>query len=117
MNDRAILGTLSGSFLVSNLPYQKDTVFEKVFSDEPKFTKKSLQLDKVSSKGNPINGVVFKVEFFDTELDGVDYDGTDSGANMEGGGGRGDTLSLNDENYAVVNDTEDALWRYCRCGL
>ncbi len=30
-----------------------------------------------------------------------------------GGGGRGDTLSLNDENYAVVNDTEDALWRYC----
>lgn len=45
------------------------------------------------------------------------YDGTDSGANMGGGGGRGDTLSLNDENYAVVNDTEDALWRYCRCGL
>lgn len=90
------------------MPYQKDTVFEKVFSDEPKFTKKSLQLDKVSSKGNPINGVVFKVEFFDTELDGVDYDGTDSGANMGGGGGRGDTLSLNDENYAVVNDTEDA---------
>ena len=57
------------------------------------------------------------MEFFDTELDGVDYDGTDSGANMGGGGGRGDTLSLNDENYAVVNDTEDALWRYCRCGL
>ena len=78
------------------MPYDKDKVFEKVFTDEPKFTNKPFQIDKVSSKGNSIKGVVFKVEFFDTELEGVNYD---AGAT---------TYALDDEDYAVVNDIEDA---------
>ena len=77
------------------MPYDKDKVFEKVFSDEPKFTNKPFQIDKVSSKGNSIKGVVFKVEFFDTELDGVDYD-----ANAT-------TYALDDEDYAVTMDADE----------
>lgn len=77
------------------MPYDKDKVFEKVFTDEPKFTKKSLQLDKVSSKGNPIKGVVFKVEFFDTELEGVNYDADAT------------TYALDDEDYAVTMDADE----------
>lgn len=77
------------------MPYDKDKVFEKVFTDEPKFTKKSLQLDKVSSKGNSIKGVVFKVEFFDTELEGVNYD---AGAT---------TYALDDEDYAATMDADE----------
>ena len=77
------------------MPYNKDTVFEQLFKDEPEFTNKTLQLDKVSSKGNPINGVVFKVEFFDTELEGVDYGWTGLGTN-----------GLEDESKPVVMSDE-----------
>lgn len=77
------------------MPYDKDKVFEKVFSDEPKFTNKPFQIDKVSSKGNSIKGVVFKVEFFDTELEGVNYD---AGAT---------TYALDDEDYAAAMDADE----------
>lgn len=36
------------------------------FSDEPVFTKDSFQITKLSEKGNPIEGVLFKVEFIDS---------------------------------------------------
>ena len=77
------------------MPYEKDTVFEKTFVDEPKFTNKPFQIDKVSSKGNSIKGVVFKVEFFDTELEGVNYD-----ANAT-------TYALDDDDYAVTMDADE----------
>lgn len=36
------------------------------FTDEPVFTKDSFQITKLSEKGNPIEGVLFKVEFIDS---------------------------------------------------
>ena len=71
MNDRAIFGTLSGSFLVSNMPYQKDTTFTVEFSDDI-ITCKPLELEKLGVKGNPIEGVVYKVEYFDGSDDADD---------------------------------------------
>ena len=71
MNDRAIFGTLSGSFLVSNMPYQKDTTFTVEFNDDI-ITCKPLELEKLGVKGNPIEGVVYKVEYFDGSDDADD---------------------------------------------
>lgn len=71
MNDRAIFGTLSGSFLVSNMPYQKDTTFTVEFNDDI-ITCKPLELEKLGVKGNPIEGVVYKVEYFDGSDDSDD---------------------------------------------
>ena len=52
------------SFTVT-MPYDKDKTIKIEFEDEPYFCKNELKLTKLGAKGEPIEGVVYKVEFFD----------------------------------------------------
>lgn len=55
------------------MPKDADTTFEVTFEDVPKFNKgSSLDIEKLGVKGEPIEGVVFKVEYFDGEDDSDD---------------------------------------------
>lgn len=52
------------SFTVT-MPYDKDKTIPIEFEDEPIFCKNKLDVEKLGVKGNPIQGAVFKAEYFD----------------------------------------------------
>ena len=54
------------SFTVT-MPDDKDRVIEIGFEDEPIFSENELDIEKLGVKGNPIQGIVFKTEFFDSD--------------------------------------------------
>ena len=47
------------------MPYDRDKTIEVAFEDEPIFCNSNLNIEKLGVKGNPISGIVFKVEYFD----------------------------------------------------
>lgn len=52
------------------MPRDAKTTFEVTFEDVPKFNKgSSFDIEKLGVKGEPIEGVVFKVEYFDGDDD------------------------------------------------
>lgn len=61
----------SPKYISVTMPYQKDTTFTVEFSDDI-ITCKPLELEKLGVKGNPIEGVVYKVEYFDGSDDADD---------------------------------------------
>lgn len=61
----------SPKYISVTMPYQKDTVFTVEFNDDI-ITCKPLELEKLGVKGNPIEGVIYKVEYFDGPDDGDD---------------------------------------------
>ena len=52
------------SFSVT-MPQDKDRVIEVQFSDDPKVLDSRMTIKKLSAKGNPISGTIFKVEYID----------------------------------------------------
>lgn len=52
------------SFSVT-MPQDKDRVIEVQFSDDPKVLDSRMTIKKLSAKGNPIAGTIFKVEYID----------------------------------------------------
>lgn len=48
-------------------PYENDKVIELHFTNEPYFCDKQFSIEKLGAKGEPIEGAVFKVEFFDSD--------------------------------------------------
>lgn len=61
----------SPKYISVTMPYQKDTTFTVTFDDDI-ITCKPLELEKLGVKGNPIEGVVYKVEYFDGSDDSDD---------------------------------------------
>ncbi|EJW95504.1 hypothetical protein EVA_16389, partial [gut metagenome] len=51
--------------IVVTMPNDEGKTFTAAFTDEPYFCKNHLDLQKDNVKGDPIQGVVYKVEFFD----------------------------------------------------
>ena len=52
------------SFSVT-MPQDKNRVIEVQFSDDPKVLDSRMTIKKLSAKGNPISGTIFKVEYID----------------------------------------------------
>lgn len=52
------------SFSVT-MPQDKDRVIEVQFSDDPKVLDSRMTIKKLSAKGNPISGTIFKIEYID----------------------------------------------------
>lgn len=61
----------SPKYISVTMPYQKDTTFTVTFDDDI-ITCKPLELEKLGVKGNLIEGVVYKVEYFDGPDDSDD---------------------------------------------
>ena len=52
------------------MPRDADQTFRVTFTDTPKYNKASVfDIEKLGVKGEPIKGVVFKVEYFDGDDD------------------------------------------------
>lgn len=62
--DGHLMNGQTKSFTVT-MPYDKDKTVCIEFEDEPYFCKNALNVEKLGVKGEPIEGAVFKVEFFD----------------------------------------------------